>query len=309
MMIRFPFTKRTFVSSYLIWRMEETPFAHDRNIRAQGVGESTAWEAIYHAAQEEPYFHAHEQSAYGDASADQVDEVRALLAKDGTSRWWSTPMDRGHQRRVIFRRDETGRAPGDPSPDLRKWMHKTCTGGAEGEWWTMPIGADILTTSRSMTTAPAVALVGNEDEFGDKEALVFEAPRIGEDVRVYEVASVADWVALVDGTPAEVTRSRRTTWGRFDETARWFIPDWAELARSYDAIHLTVDAYLDLSAYPVPCAGGYTLLAGWGPDQSLWLTQPHIEWADPRVAVRFGQARWEYLTEGAPSDGSRVSIL
>ena len=51
------------------------------------------------------------------------------------------------------------------------------------------------------------------------------------------------------------------------------VPDWPEVAQEYDAVHLTVSGYLTTAGRAVPVSDGVaSVLAGWGPDETWWLT-------------------------------------
>jgi hypothetical protein len=39
----------------------------------------------------------------------------------------------------------------------------------------------------------------------------------------------------------------------------------------YDGVHLTVGGYLACSGLALAAGGGYTMLAGWIPDATIWL--------------------------------------
>ncbi len=40
----------------------------------------------------------------------------------------------------------------------------------------------------------------------------------------------------------------------------------------YDAVHLTAAGYLTTAGWPVPVGEARTVLAGWNPDETYWLT-------------------------------------
>ena len=74
-----------------------------------------------------------------------------------------------------------------------------------------------------------------------------------------------------------MTASRRHDWWRLTgRDGTWLIPDWAAVATRFDAVHLTVDGYLSTAgrAIPVehPSGPAATVLAGFAPDETWWLT-------------------------------------
>lgn len=96
--------------------------------------------------------------------------------------------------------------------------------------------------------------------------------------RVLEIEDTSAWVTLCWDRPLEVTATRGPNWeqvtGRAD---RWIIPDWAGLARHYDAVHLHTRAYLAGATQTLTVDTGIlTMIAGWGPDETRWLNPPQI---------------------------------
>jgi hypothetical protein len=95
---------------------------------------------------------------------------------------------------------------------------------------------------------------------------------------VLELAAPADWAALAQRHPLEVTASRRHDWWRITGwEGAWVVPDWAAVAEEADAVHLGVDGYLATAgrALPVDVPGAgpaRTLLAGFDPGATWWLT-------------------------------------
>ena len=94
------------------------------------------------------------------------------------------------------------------------------------------------------------------------------------DARAYEIDSPEAWADLCRRYPWEVTASRRHDWYRTTgRSGRWVIPDWSRAAQDIDAIHLTVIGYLTTAGRAVPVDDErMTVLAGWDPDQTYWLT-------------------------------------
>lgn len=98
--------------------------------------------------------------------------------------------------------------------------------------------------------------------------------------------------------PLEVTASRRHDRYRTTGVAgRWTIPDWSLAAAEYDAVHLTVAGYLTTAGRALDVTrDAATVLAGWDPDVTNWLTDvgaapgPSTTWCrhDPGAAWRPG---------------------
>ena len=144
-----------------------------------------------------------------------------------------------------------------------------------GTWWSFPPG-----TIQSVGQIP-LGLNLIEDSFGWEHATVIPVRGIG---RTYEVRAEADWVALCLEHPLEVTASRRHDWFRctgYD--GRWVIPDWEKVAERWDAVHLTALAYLSNANRALHVDTDLsTVIAGWNPDTTIWLTDAAREWDNPR---------------------------
>lgn len=143
-----------------------------------------------------------------------------------------------------------------------------------GVWWSTPSAGGALPakTSRSLDRLGAAGLVLVEDSPGwtVADCLPVESTR---PPRVHEVDGPGAWVDLVTGYPLEVTHSRRHDWWRTTGVeGSWLIPDWQAVGRDYDAVHVSVVGYLATAGLPLPVDGGWTLLAGWEPDATYWLT-------------------------------------
>jgi hypothetical protein len=227
--------------------------------------------------------------------------VAEAVAAAAASRWWTEPMAAGDQHVVAWVLDD----PADLDPPdttgaaaaLRRWRDGA---GAEergarrdrpadpraavsGTWWSTPALAGRPVTSRTVPgiqqgglPAPSqLSLV--EDHMGWRTARSWPA-RVPPTARVVELAGPADWAVLAQRYPFEVSASRRHDWWRISGwDGAWVVPDWSAVAADADAVHLTVDGYLSTAgrALPVdvPALGpARTLLAGWDPGATWWLT-------------------------------------
>ncbi|SNS32319.1 hypothetical protein SAMN06893096_103216 [Geodermatophilus pulveris] len=238
----------------------------------------------------------------GPAMAAVLAPLAAAVARAPASQWWAEPMAADDQHAVAFRDDDEA-TPGAPlltgaGPALREWREQAAAeedrarrerpadprADWSGEWWSTPALTGRVVTTRSLPgTTPAeprapVRLPLVEDGMGWTTARSWPVHVPG-DACVLELTGPADWVALIERYPREVTASRRHDWWRvagWDGT--WVVPDWAAVAEDVDGVHLTVDGYLSTAgrALPVdvPALAGpaRTLLAGWDPDATWWLT-------------------------------------
>jgi hypothetical protein len=147
--------------------------------------------------------------------------------------------------------------------------------GAEnvsGTWWSAPIVPGLSATSRQLPGHGPAGLWLVEDELGWRRARCWPV-RPARDPRVYEVHGPDDWAQLARTFPLDVTESRSPDWARSTgRHGRWVVPDWPAVAAEYDAVHVSTWGYLTTAGLPVAVNGAASLLAGWSPDQTYWLT-------------------------------------
>ncbi|WP_235830858.1 hypothetical protein [Arthrobacter cheniae] len=223
-------------------------------------------------------------------------EIKAALAPiaqqvmmASSTQWWS--RSRQIEQWTIDWRPAKDPAPlpRQPSQALGAWARDTRAeevraekerprnphANWSGTWWSFPQG-----TLQSVGRVP-LGLNLFEDSFGWEHATVIPVRGAG---RTYEVHTEDDWVSLCREYPLGVTASRRHDWFRCTgHDGRWVIPDWEKVAERWDAVHLTVLAYLSSANRALQVdAGTSTVLAGWNPDTTIWLTDVAREWAGPR---------------------------
>ena len=233
------------------------------------------------------------------AAAQALRPVAAALVAAPTNRWWDSPADLERQRYAQYLDSAAFDEPmlSGAADRVAAWVTDTVRGEAalrgepeeplgawSGHWWSDPAMSGLPVTTRALPGLGAARLVMVEDGLGWKLARCWPLrPRAG--VRIYEVDGPAAWAALVARFPLEVTRSRRHDWWRATgQSGRWLIPDYQAVAREYDAVHVSVLGYLTTAgvAVPVPASSAKaaapadgetrTLLAGWDPDATWWLT-------------------------------------
>ena len=65
------------------------------------------------------------------------------------------------------------------------------------------------------------------------------------------------------------------------------MPRWSAIARDWDGVHLSVAGYLATAGRALPVGAARTLLGGWNPDETYWLTDvlsprgPASVWHNP----------------------------
>ncbi|WP_170183600.1 hypothetical protein [Pseudonocardia hydrocarbonoxydans] len=209
-------------------------------------------------------------------------------------RWWSEPCEPAGQWLVDGDGDV---APEAAAGELDRWRRDTLDDEERaatrpsdvrapfsGHWWSTPAPSTLPSTIRA--DPAGLSLV--EDSPGRSTETCRPVSAQG---RVLEITGAADWVDLVRAHPLEVTRSRRHDWWRATGVdGRWSIPDWAAVARDHDAVHLTVRGYLQAAGVALPVGDGtHTVLAGWDPDRTWWLTGRLRAAGEPQRWVRTGE--------------------
>lgn len=213
------------------------------------------------------------------------------VAGSPASAWWSTPVDLDALR-YTSRFDED-HPPTPPTltgarDRLHRWQAGTLkeeraaaaarpadpSASISGCWWSTPAMASLVTTTRPLRGLGSIELAWEEDSFGQRSALVWPLTTT-RTPRVWEINRPEAWVRLVDRYPLDVTYARRHDWYRTTgRLGAWRIPDWRAVADDYDAMHLSVAGYLTSATRALPLVDRdlATVLAGWNPDQTWWLT-------------------------------------
>ena len=251
--------------------------------------------AVREAVEGEPWTVAETMRAFADAVAwarywqepDEVDvalaEAPDLLAPVASQvpvpDWWSAPLAADEQVVVTWE---------GPSPSfagaaeaLPAWRRETLEDEARaraerpvsldaswsGRWWSTPSPSGLVATSRE---ASGLALV--EDGMGWSAADV-QPVAVDPRARVFEVDGPEDWAHLVERFPLEVSASRRHDWWRaVGAREPLLVPDYVAVAQEWDAVHVSARGYLTTATLAVQTSRGTTVLAGWNPDHTWWLT-------------------------------------
>jgi hypothetical protein len=236
------------------------------------------------------------QEPDGEDALAALPEVTAALAPlarhvmtSPSTRWWSHGRQL-EQWAIDWRSaDDPAPLPRAPSQTLTAWASDARAEEVRankerprdphapwsGTWWSFPQG--------TLHTVGRIPLGLNliEDSFGEEHATVIPVRGTG---RTYEIRTGDDWVSLCDEYPLEVTASRRHDWFRCTgHDGMWVIPDWEKIAQRWDAVHLTTLAYLSSANRALQVDGDtFTVIAGWNPDTTIWLTDTARQWEGPR---------------------------
>jgi len=220
------------------------------------------------------------------AAGDELRPVAEALVASPSTEWWWEDVVRDDQR---FAARATAEGTGPPRGDqvteqVKEAANKLRTEesdarsrhrspsdvpqNASGHWWSIPIPG--FWTSRAVSLVPALHLVCAE-ETGDVRVVVWSL-RIAPGAKVFEIRAPGDWARLVEIAPVDVTMSRLGDWRSWTgREGPFYLPDWRVVAEHFDGVHVTVGGYLATRSVAVPVADGFSVLAGWDPDATLWL--------------------------------------
>lgn len=227
--------------------------------------------------------------------------VAASIASSDAAAWWAEPLNRAAQYSVAFQDEGSlgSTRPGRAAEHLQRWRSETVSSETRarrertsdphadwsGEWWSTP-PRQLTRTTRSLGAEGALGLrlVEDGDDWDRASVHPVEVP---DTLNVYEVDGPHAWGRLCGRFPLEVTASRRHDWFRTTgATGGWVIPDWSRAAEEFDAIHLTVAGYLETAGRAVAVTEDTaSVLAGWDPDQTYWLTDVTLASAPARTWI------------------------
>ncbi len=220
---------------------------------------------------------------------DALSHIAECVAAAPGTQWWSG--SRTAEQWVIDWRSESDPAPPpkDAGRTLKQWGQnvraeevqaarkriRNPEANRSGEWWSIPLG--LVQTVGQIPAAFDLV----EDSHGWEQADVVQMCGA---VQTFEVRTAADWIELCRSYPLEVTASRRHDWFRTTgRDGRWVIPDWERVASDWDAVHLTVLGYLSSATRTLEVSADVaTVIAGWDPDSTIWLTDGAREYNDSR---------------------------
>jgi hypothetical protein len=215
--------------------------------------------------------------------------------------WWSAPLDRADQHAVTW---EGGPEQAPSAADrLVRWRSDIAVQEARArderlahpeaswsaEWWSTP-PSDLVRSTRNLGRFGPVGVWLVEDDMGWERAVTHRVA-VPAGARVHEIDGPDAWAALCRAYPLEVTEQKRHDWYRTTgRDGRWVVPDWAAVAADHDAVHLTAAAYLTAAGTAVPVEDDIaSVIAGWNPDETYWLSDDARPGADGAVWVRDDQ--------------------
>lgn len=226
--------------------------------------------------------------------------ARSWSASRATEQWvidWRDEDDSAPITRTTpGRLQQWGRAVREGEARAARERPSDPTANFSGEWWSSPFGA-----AHSVSRVPeALDLI--EDSLGWESATLIPVRGVG---RTYEIRTPEDWTRLCREHPLEVTASRRHDWFRVTgRNGAWVIPDWEDVAGLWDAVHLTVAGYLSAATRELPVdAERSSMIAGWNPGTTYWLTDSLREWEGPRRRWRRNRESYSWVLDGTADAG------
>ena len=274
------------------------------------VADTVAFAMYWQPPREEEVIAGHPQVQ------DALRPLAVAIAAAPATAWWNSPVDLTTLRCTHWT-DAHSPTPAltGAAANLLKWREQTVAQNLaaktdrppragiqySGTWWSAPTVASLVSTTRPLAHLGSIELAWHEDSLGFQEATILSLETV-RPPNVWEVDRPQAWVDLVESFPLDVTDERRDDWKR--TTGReggWFIPDWSAVAAEWDAVHVSVAGYLTAATRALPLAGERTatMLAGWNPDQTWWLTDILQSTADPNnwrnTEQSSGEPNWHPL--------------
>ncbi|PND52639.1 MULTISPECIES: hypothetical protein [Rhodococcus] len=213
----------------------------------------------------------------------ELRRVAEHIAASEHAQWWTTAVVRDEQWSLGWAEQHTSVPPVGPA--LATWRGKVVaeekraarerstdpTAGYSGVWWSAPLGVPCST--RALGDGSPACLWFVEDSAGENRAGARRQIVPG-DVDVFEIEVPGDWAQLCWRFPIEVTAQKRHDWYRTTgRDGRWVLPDWYAVAEVYGGVHLTVAGYLAAAGTAIDVDGdAASVIAGWAPDETFWLT-------------------------------------
>ncbi|MDQ6879820.1 MAG: hypothetical protein M3082_19400 [Candidatus Dormibacteraeota bacterium] len=168
--------------------------------------------------------------------------------------WWDD-LDRKHQIWV-------GRSPDAPAED--RLVVDLSPFGSE-----TPKPKRAFWTSTFIPAATSPWLLSHEGQFSGPH-YTWEVT-VTDSARVLEIHSRDAWSAFARSYPRAEAGFTYTTTRRRPQSAARLDPDWSELSRYWDGVHLSIGGWLTAEDVPYESNGVTTELRGWEMESTVWL--------------------------------------
>lgn len=214
--------------------------------------------------------------------------VAAAALSAAGARWWQEPCEPlQHYVQWVESRSAPGTQPpdlGDAATRLEQWRESVSSNepnvilpaAGTARWWSVPALIALPETTAALPGSGPAGLSLVEDPLAWTKARTYPLRARGS-VRIYELRDQRSWQDLVERYPLDVTRTRGRSWSAFAgnpeaDAWTWLIPDWSAVAQEYDGVHLSVFGYLGTAGTVLEAGAAKTMLAGWAPGETWWLT-------------------------------------
>lgn len=192
--------------------------------------------------------------------------ARHLSERPGLA-WWTESVS-VHQQFAYLRKGVPG------AHTTAKALELANIADLDGStWWVAPAGA--LVSSRGPVFGfPCVIAAAPDDHWMKDPCDSLWALKVSTEARIFEIQTKDDWSRLVGTYPREGKDFLTFDWGLPpNPETRLLLPDWRRVAQDWDGVHLSFAGYLAATYEPIPInEEHYTVLAGWHPDATSWLT-------------------------------------
>lgn len=237
-----------------------------------------------------------------DPVRDELRRVAEHIARSPHAQWWTTALAETDQWSIVGWGDDATDSRDSTVADLtaaellKDWHESTLaaearaadrptdpTANMSGYWWSNP---SVRCSTRTLFDGTPAGLWFAEDSSGWKRATVRQVGT-PPGARMYEIDGAQAWAELCSRFPLEVTAEKRHDWYRTTgRSGRWIIPNWQLVAENYAGVHLTVMGYLAAAGTAIKVdAETASVIAGWAPDETYWLTDPDHIGAESRTWV------------------------
>lgn len=170
-------------------------------------------------------------------------------------------------------------------------------------WGSAPPWPPVIVTARELVDGTPGALRFVEDGFGWTTGEVYAAT-VSADAQVFTITGPAAWAQLCREFPLDVTASKGRDWRLATGYPHgWVMPDFVQVARHYDALHLSMRGYFATAGRVISVeAGRASMVAGWGPGQTFWFTdavkldEAPVTWRDYGDSAGSGGQDWRQQT-------------
>ncbi|MDQ0032203.1 hypothetical protein J2S89_004063 [Arthrobacter bambusae] len=252
----------------LLWQVPEA--AHRWMEGAGSVSDAT----IFATASEFVNSYAHglesEWRGFDDILADaqnSLTEIALDISRRTGLRWWTESISVQHQFAYLRR----GRSGAHTTENALVKAEGPVLDGST--WWVSPAG--VLVSSRGPVLGfPCVIAAAPDDHWMKDKRDSLWAVEVSGRATVFEIHGKEDWAQLVAAYPRNGQGFLTFDWGPPpSQGTNLLLPDRRRAALDWDAVHVSFAGYLAASYEPIPVdESHYTVLAGWHPDATYWLT-------------------------------------